>query len=73
MKMLVVALGLVGLAVAPALAQETEFAVVDADGSGLVSIEEAQDAGWSEEEFFEADADGDEYLNPDEVAAATAG
>lgn len=75
MKTLVIALGLVGLAVAPALAQEMEFTVVDADGSGLVSIEEAQAAGWewSEEEFAEADTDGDEYLNAEEFAAATAG
>jgi len=73
MKMLVVALGLASLAVAPALAQEPGFPAVDADGSGLVSLEEAQAAGWTEEKFFAADTDGDEYLNPDEFAAATAG
>jgi Ca2+-binding EF-hand superfamily protein len=74
MKMLVVALGLAGLLAAPVLAAEMNFAVVDADGSGLVSIEEATAAGWewTEEQFAAADSDGDGYLNVEEFAAAAA-
>jgi Ca2+-binding EF-hand superfamily protein len=50
------------------------FAVVDADGSGLVSIEETTAAGWewTEEQFAAADSDGDGYLNVEEFAAAAA-
>lgn len=75
MRMLIVALGLAGLVAAPAMAAEMDFAVVDSDGSGLVSVEEAAAAGWewSEEQFAEADADGDGYLNAEEFAAAVAG
>jgi hypothetical protein len=74
MKMLVVALGLAGLLAAPVLAAEMNFAVVDADGSGLVSIEETTAAGWewTEEQFAAADSDGDGYLNVEEFAAAAA-
>lgn len=74
MKILVLALSLVGLAAMPALAAEMDFAVVDADGSGLVSLEEATAAGWewTAEDFAAADADADGYLNADEFAAASA-
>jgi hypothetical protein len=73
MKMLVVALGLAGLVAAPALAAEMDFAIVDSDGSGLVSFEELTAAGWdwSQDQFNAADTDGDGYLNPDEFATAT--
>ena len=42
-----------------ALSAEVTFAIVDADGSGLVSIEEVEAAGlgWTAEEFAAADAD----------------
>lgn len=75
MKMLVVALGLAGLVATPALAAEMDFSVVDADGSELVSMEEAAAAGWewSEEEFAAADADADGYLNEQEFTAAVGG
>ncbi len=75
MKVLVLALGLVGLAGAPVLAAEMDFAKVDTDGSELVSMEEATAAGWewSDEEFAAADADSDGFLNAEEFANATAG
>ena len=73
MKTLFLALGLVGLAVAPALSAEMDFEIVDSDGSGLVWVEEAAAAGWewTDEEFEEADTDGDGYLNVEEFNAAT--
>lgn len=72
MKMLAIALGIAGLAAAPALAAEMDFAVVDVDNSELVSFEEAIAAGWAwtEEEFAAADTDQDGYLNAEEFAAA---
>lgn len=75
MKMLVLALTLAGLASAPALAAEEDFTSVDSDRSGLVSIEEAKAAGldWSEEEFAEADVDGDGYLNAEEFMEVATG
>ena len=75
MKMLVVALGLAGLVAAPALAAEMDFAVVDTDGNGMVTMEEATAAGWewTEEQFTAADADGNGSLDADEFAAAAAG
>jgi hypothetical protein len=75
MKMLVVALGLAGLVAAPALAAEMDFAVVDSDGNGMVTIEEATAAGWewTEEQFTAADTDGDGSLNAEEFAAAAKG
>lgn len=73
MKKLILALGLVGFAAAPAIAQEMDFATVDADGNSMVSMEEATAAGWtwSEEEFKAADSDGDGSLNADEFKAAS--
>jgi hypothetical protein len=75
MRMLVVALGLAGLVAAPALAAEMDFAVVDSDGDGMVTMAEAGAAGWewTEEQFTAADTDGDGSLNADEFAAAAAG
>jgi Ca2+-binding EF-hand superfamily protein len=72
MRLLVIALGAACLFVAPVLAQEIDFATVDADGSGLVSVEEIEAAGieLSEEEFAEADADADGYLNEEEFKVA---
>jgi Ca2+-binding EF-hand superfamily protein len=72
MRVLVLALGFAGLVVCPALAAELEFATVDADSSGLVSVEEIAAAGWelSEEQFTQADADADGYLNAEEFKAA---
>lgn len=73
MRKFVLALALVGLGAVPALAQETDFATVDADGDGLVSMNEAAAAGWnwSSDDFNAADTDGDGGLNADEFAAAT--
>ena len=74
MKKFVLALSLVGLGIVPALAQEADFSTVDANGDGMVSMEEAANAGWtwSEDQFKAADTDGDGGLNADEFAAATA-
>jgi hypothetical protein len=75
MKMLVVALGLAGLVAAPAIAAEMNFAIVDSDGNGMVTMAEATAAGWewSEEEFTAADSDGDGSLNADDFATAATG
>lgn len=75
MRMLVVALGLAGLVAAPALAAEMDFAVVDSDGNGMVTMEEATAAGWewTEEQFAAADANGDGSLSAEEFAVAAAG
>lgn len=74
MKKFILALSLIGLGAFPALAQEADFATVDADGDGIVSMEEATAAGWTwtEDQFNAADADGDGGLNAEEFAAATA-
>ena len=55
-------------------AGEMDFAVVDADANGMVSMEEATAAGWkwSEEDFKAADSDADGSLNAEEFAAASA-
>ena len=80
MKRILLALAVAGFAslsavALPAMAAETDFAVVDTDADGMVSLEEAMAAGWewSEEQFGEADADGDGALNSEEFAAAAAG
>ena len=76
MKKLILALSLAGFAalpaLTPALAQEADFAKVDANADGMVSMEEAAAAGWTwtEDDFKAADADGDGSLNADEFAAA---
>jgi hypothetical protein len=72
MRFWALVLGLAGLIFGPALAAEITFAVVDADQSGLISIEEVEAAGlgWTPEEFAAADSDADEYLNQEEFEAA---
>ena len=66
----VTALGFTAFA---AHAQELGFAVVDADASGTVTLEEATLAGWewTEEQFATADGDGDGVLSEVEFLAAT--
>jgi len=76
MKTLIGSLGLIGLlAAAPAFAGEMDFSKVDADGDGMVTMEEASAAGWewSAEDFAAADANADGSLNAEEFAAAAAG
>jgi hypothetical protein len=74
MRFWVLALCFAGLTSNQALAQEMTFAIVDADRSGLISIEEVEAAGleWTPEEFAAADADADEYLNQEEFETAIA-
>ena len=74
MKKVILALGLAGFASAALAAGEMDFAKVDADANGLVSMEEASAAGWewTEEQFKAADKDADGSLNADEFAAASA-
>ena len=74
MRFLVFALSLACLMSKPVLAAEITFATVDADQSGLISIEEVEAAGlkWTPEEFAAADMDADEYLNQEEFEAAIA-
>lgn len=75
MKKLILALSISGLTVASSYAQELDMVKVDADGNGLVSLEEATAMGWSwtADQFAGADADGDGSLNAEEFAAATQG
>jgi hypothetical protein len=75
MKNIVLALALVAASSISAFAQAPEFATVDADGDGFVSLEEAQAAGleFSSEQWTEADANGDGMLDGEEFAAATQG
>jgi hypothetical protein len=74
MRIWILAFCFAGLASKPALAAEVAFAMVDADRSGLISIEEVETAGldWTLEEFAAADTDADEYLNQEEFEAAIA-
>ena len=74
MRFWVFALCFAGLMSSPALAAEMTFATVDADRSGLISIEEVEAAGldWTMEKFTAADTDADEYLNQEEFEAAIA-
>ncbi len=51
--------------------QAADFAEVDTDGDGMVTMDEAKAAmpDLSEDSFGEADADGDGSLNEEEFAA----
>ena len=75
MKKLILALGLSTFAFAPLHAQDADFATTDANGDGMVTMEEATAAGypWTDEEFAGADADGSGALSEEEFTAATAG
>ncbi|PHP64849.1 calmodulin [Zhengella mangrovi] len=75
MKKLILALGLTALTFSPALAQDADFAATDANGDGMVTMEEAAAAGydWSQEDFNAADTDGSGALSQEEFDAATAG
>lgn len=75
MKKLIVAIAALGLTTGAALAQTPDFASVDTDGNGMVSMEEGAAAGmeWSEDDFKAADTDGDGSLSAEEYATATAG
>ncbi|MCB1427451.1 MAG: hypothetical protein H6889_10975 [Brucellaceae bacterium] len=75
MKKLVLALGLSTFAFAPVHAQDADFATTDANGDGMVTMEEATAAGytWSQEEFSAADTGGSGALSEEEFTAATAG
>ncbi|QKV17226.1 calmodulin [Oricola thermophila] len=69
MKKLLVAVA--ALAAATGLAMAAEFAEVDADASGTVSMDEAMAAmpELTEDAFAAADADGSGDLSPEEFAA----
>lgn len=72
MKKLLVAIAALGLTTSAALAQAPEFAAVDTDANGSISMEEGAAAGfeWSEEDFKAADANSDGGLSEDEYKAA---
>lgn len=74
MRFSVLAFCIAGLVSGAALSAEVTFATVDADRSGLISIEEVEAAGlgWTPEEFVAADTDADDYLNPEEFEQAIA-
>jgi hypothetical protein len=71
MKKLVLALAMIGFSL-PAFAQMTDFASVDANADGEVTLEEAMAAGltWTEEQFNAADTDGNGTLSAEEFNAA---
>ena len=74
MKKTILALGFATLATAAIAAGNADFAAVDADANGAVTLEEAAAAGWewTADDFAAADTDGDGSLNADEFAAAAA-
>ncbi|MCT8999054.1 hypothetical protein [Chelativorans intermedius] len=74
MKHLLIVIAAAGFA-APAFAQAADFATVDADQSGTVSMEELQAAmpDVTEEAFTAADTDGSGDLSEDEFNAAFGG
>jgi opacity protein-like surface antigen len=69
MKKLLIAAA--ALAATSSLALAADFAEVDADGSGAISMEEVKAAmpDMSDEAFQTADADGSGDLSPEEFAA----
>ena len=72
MKKLIIAASVAAFATAAFAAGEMDFAKVDADGDGQVTMEEATAAGWdwNEEQFAAADTDGNGTLSAEEFAAA---
>ncbi len=70
MKKLIVALGILAFT-APAFAETADFATADADGNGMVSMDELKAAmpDVAEDAAMAADTDGDGSLNADEYAA----
>lgn len=74
MKQLMIALSALGFATGVAFAQAPAFDAVDANGDGLVSMEEGAAAGfaWTDDQFKAADTDGDGGLSADEYTAASA-
>lgn len=72
-KIILSSLVVLGLSTAAFAQAATDFATVDADASGGVSLVEAQ-AAWpdlTEEAFTAADLDGNGELSPEEYAALT--
>lgn len=74
MKYLLAIVTAAGLA-APAFAQMADFATVDADQSGTVTLEELQVAmpDVTQEQFTAADADGSGDLSQEEFATIAGG
>ncbi|MEZ5791996.1 MAG: hypothetical protein R3D34_14860 [Nitratireductor sp.] len=73
MKKYVVALALSALVAAPAFAAEMDFAKVDADGNGAVTLESDHNRWeWTEEQFAAADKNSDGALDAEEFQAASA-
>lgn len=73
MKKLLLAIGILGFASAPALSAPTvDFATADANGDGQVTMEEATGAGltWSAEEFAALDTDQSGALSEEEYKVA---
>lgn len=74
MKKLVLAASAALLATAAFAAGEMDFAKVDANADGQVTLEEATAAGWewTAEQFTAADTDGNGTLSVEEFTAAAA-
>lgn len=73
--MLRLALLLIALSAAPAFAQTLDFRKVDANGDGVVTLEEARAAGldWNEDALAGFDLDSNGVLSEEEYKAAVGG
>lgn len=71
MKKFVFALSLLALGATPALSATVDFATVDANADGQVTMDEAKAAGldWTEAQFAAADTDASGGLSQEEYEA----
>jgi Ca2+-binding EF-hand superfamily protein len=75
MKTPALVLAMLALALAPAQAQTVSFKAADANGDGLVTLEEARAAGleWNDDALAGFDLDSNGVLTEEEFKAAVGG